>query len=491
MAEDSGARPGPPCCTRSRRSRRSSPGASRPAGSRSSRPAVTRSAVCSTIAGSERRHLGVTPGRSSLGAAERSPAARAVGSTIRLLDAVLLAGAVWPWSPTRIRPTGSNRQRPEMSTFVAGYGIGSQPCTYQSCRRDVRAVSSCDVRRQAARARERRGHVDDGCAWRAPTSSRRTRRARRSAGTCPGCPSSWCGTSAPRGCRAGSGCSEGTTRGLTAEMPPPPPRADSRRRSPWCRAGRRRARAARAARPGRCPARSRRSGGPVRTGATASAGADRAARAARPSGPSAEDPAPLREPVPALGEQQQQVAAAGQQEVQPVGGRRWTGPRRPSTARAAAARPGPRCGTSPLARPPRAPITRTPPISSSRMPVGQRRGDREFDHVVAARLEQLGRAAGRPPGPAATPPIAWRVREHHGEQHQRDQRLHGHGQRPGQRHPPGQRAHPGLDDQQHAAWTNQIAQSTSGSRAHAAMNVAAVAHSVSRAPPLMTAPFPR
>ena len=87
-----------------------------------------------------------------------------------------------------------------------------------------------------------------------------------------------------------------------------------RRRRPRRPAARRRARAGRAAPPGRCPA------PPRRCAARCAPGPRRRPRTpcAVACGRSAEDPAPLREPVAALGQEQQQIAGGGQQEPQPV-----------------------------------------------------------------------------------------------------------------------------------------------------------------------------
>lgn len=44
----------------------------------------------------------------------------AVGCTIRLVTWYCTPRVFWPWSPTRVRPTGSYRQEPLMSTLLAG-----------------------------------------------------------------------------------------------------------------------------------------------------------------------------------------------------------------------------------------------------------------------------------------------------------------------------------------------------------------------------------
>ena len=142
-------------------------------------------------------------------------------------------------------------------------------------------------------------------------------------------------------------------------------------------------------------------------------GADRRGRAVPPdaeAGPpaqpaarrrAAEDPAPAREPVPALGEQQQQIAGRGQQEAQPPraavgepGGDRVQRQQRQPGGGRAVVRHGE--GVHGERDQQHAADQQEPDAR------GDRRRDREVADVVHAVLHEPRRAAGRRPAPAGS-----------------------------------------------------------------------------------------
>lgn len=126
--------------------------------------------------------------------------------------------------------------------------------------------------------------------------------------------------------------------------------------------------------------------------------------------------------------------------------RRRKAPRRPSTARAAGV---PRSRAAERHRERVHQETDHQDTADQHQPdaVGQRRRNREPPDVVRARLQQHPELV-EGLGPRDDPEEGLLPGEDQRQQHQRHQRLHRHGQRPGQRNPSGQRARTGLHRQQ-------------------------------------------
>ncbi len=243
-------------------------------------------------------------------------------------------------------------------------------------------------------------------------------------------------------------CSD--TSGLTAEIVPPPPSPEPAPAAPssppsiaGSRAGANSARPS-AMHPDPAPVaqRGHRLAGQVGTRPRRRPLAVRGARRA------AEDPAPAREPVPALGQQQQQVAERGAQEPQPAhpagaqaGGHRVQRQQRQPGGRGAAIRHRDHVHHQ---------RDQHHPAHQQQLdPRRHRCRGGVLPDVLHTRRQQPAQPSDRV-GTRQEPQHGLLARADERQQQQRDDRLRQHRQRPGQRHPAGRRAHPRLhQDHQH------------------------------------------